>query len=154
QSGVSLSLGLYESAGTRNFYADFDYAVFFDGSGIRFHGGSSLHWCATVFSLTNPAYRFGFDSTSPSGDGYGLPPEFVGTSFIGRFTHAETSHPSFNFPGRCSVFIPNPLSKAKPLNVSKGTVTQFANGPRAGEDLLVSNVHAFDIKVWDPAASA
>src|SRR5262249_34875495 len=47
QSGCSLSLGLYESAGTRNFYADFDYSVFSDGAGIRFHGGSSLYWCAT-----------------------------------------------------------------------------------------------------------
>jgi len=152
--GNALGLDHYESEGTGNFYADFDYAVFFDGAGIRFHGGSSLNWCSSVFSLTNPAYRFGFDNTSGSGGGYGLPREFVGTHFIGRFTQGETSHPSFNYPGRCNSNFPNPLSASKNLSVSKGIVTDFANGPRIGEDLLVSNVHAFDIKVWDPAASA
>jgi hypothetical protein len=153
--GLPLSLDLYESQGTRNFYTDFDYSAFFDGSGVRFQGESSLYWCSSVFSLTSPAYRFGFDNTSQSGNGYGLPREFVGTSFIGRFTHAETSNASFNFPGRCnnSTFL-NPISANTTLSFSKGTVTNLADGPRAGEDLLVSNVQGFDIKVWDPAGSA
>jgi hypothetical protein len=36
----------------------------------------------------------------------------------------------------------------------KGVVTAFADGPRINEDLLVTNIQGFDIKVWDPAASA
>lgn len=152
--GISLSFDHYELQGTRNFYTDFDYAVFFDGAGVRFHGGASMNWCSSVFSLTSPAYRFGFDSTSEAGDGYGLPREFVGANFIGRFTHGETSHPAFSYPGRCNTSFRNPLSKTNTLSVAKGTVTNFANGPRAGEDLLVTNVHGFDIKVWDPAAAA
>ncbi len=152
--GIPLSFGLYESQGTQNFFTDFDYSAFFDGSGVRFQGASSLYWCNSVFSLTSPAYRFGFDNTSPSGAGYGLPREFVGATFIGRFTHEETSHVNFNFPGRCGNSFPNPLSAAQTLSVVNGTVTQYADGPRAGDDLLVSNVQGFDIKVWDPAASA
>ena len=46
-----------------NFYADFDYSVFFDGAG-SVSRRSSLNWCSSVFSLTEPAYRFGFDNTS------------------------------------------------------------------------------------------
>jgi type II secretory pathway pseudopilin PulG len=151
--GNVLSLELYEPGGTRNFFTDYDYSAFHDGSGIRFHGRSSLTWCNSVFSLTNPAFRFGFDSTSNPGSGFGIPREHVGKNFIGRFTHGETSHPKFNFPGRIGTGFLNPLSAATPLSVENGTVATLANGPRAGEDLLVSNVHSFDIKVWDPAAS-
>src|SRR5205807_1423220 len=113
-----------------------------------------LSWCGTAFSITNPAYRFGFDNTSNPGGGYGIPREHIGTNFIGRFTHAETSHLMFHYPGNCSDGFKNPLRQSTKLSYSNGVATDFANGPRAGEDLLVSNVHGFDIKVWDPAALA
>jgi hypothetical protein len=152
-SGSSLSLNGYGDGGSHNFFTDLDYSAFYDGSGPRFHGSSSLTWCGSVCSLQNPAYRFGFDNTSWSGAGYGLPREYVGTNFIGRFTHGETSHPSFGFPGRCSSSCKNPQSSSTTLTCVNGVVQDFAHGAREGEDLLVSNVHSFDIKVWDPAAS-
>ena len=153
-SGKLLSLSPWQPGGSRTFFADFDYSAFHDSSGIRFHGGSSLNWCNCVCSLTNPAFRFGFDNTSNPSKGFGIPREFVESNFIGRFTHGETSHPQFNYPGRVGTGFLNPLSVSTPLTFANGTVTAFAAGPREGEDLLVSNVHSFDIKVWDPAASA
>ena len=151
--GNSLSLAAYGDGGTNNFFADLDYSAIYTASGARFHGGSSLKWCASVYSLQNPAYRFGFDNTSDPGKGYGQPREFAGTAFIGRFTHGETSHPNFGYPGRCNAGCQDPNSSWTNLSCSNGIVTNFANGPREGEDLLVSNVHSFDIKMWDPAAS-
>jgi len=156
--GNALSLDYYENSGSRNFYTDFDYSTFCDRSGIRFHGCSSLNWNGSALSLANPAYRFGFDCTSKPGKGWGKPREHVGSNYIGRFTHEETSNPWFNYPGRVAdsdydEFV-NPMSSSMALGFANGVVTDFAGGPRTGEDLLVSDVHGFDIKVWDPAASA
>lgn len=151
--GSTLSFQYYGDQGTRNFLTDFDYSTFFDGQCLRFHGGSSLRWNGSAFSLADPAFRFGSDCTSNLGQGFGLPREYVNGAYIGRFTHEETSHPQFNYPGRCSGWYKNPFGQGTKLNVQNGTVTDFANGPRTGEDLLVTNVHSFDIKVWDPAAS-
>src|SRR5258708_9575487 len=50
---------------------------------------------------------------------------------------------------RSSLLHLNPVRGETPLTFSKGVVTTFANGPRANEDLLVTNIHGFDIKVWD-----
>ncbi len=97
--GIPLSFNQYELQGTQNFYTDFDYASFFDGAGVRFHGASSLNWCSSVFSLTSPAYRFGFDNTSQSGGGYGLPREYVGTTFIGPLHARRNVAPQFQLPG-------------------------------------------------------
>jgi hypothetical protein len=44
------------------------------------------------------------------------------------------------------------MAQGTTVNVVNGAVTQYGPGPRAGEDILMSNVLAFDIKVWDPAA--
>jgi hypothetical protein len=35
------------------------------------------------------------------------------------------------------------------MNSNDSVFDTFRNGPRRGEDLLLSNVHSFDIKVWD-----
>lgn len=152
-AGNALSLRFYENGQPGNFFADFDFAAFQYGTSVRFHGGCSMSWYSSAFSLTNPAYRFGFDNTSDAGKGYGIPREYVGTSFIGRFTHAETSSSSFRAPGKCKKDN-NPFALSTKLMTNDGVVTSFPAGPRLGDDLLVSNVHGFDIKVWDPAASA
>jgi len=158
----------------RNFWTDFDYAAYFDARtatpGLRFHGtgltsqrdslsNSPSPGFANPFVLGNPAYRFGFDSTTvgvnPSAT-YGQPREFVTSGgnpyFIGRFTQAETSDPTFGYPG----YLPavNPMNSLTPLNynTTTGAVTNYS-GPRAGEDVLMTNVIKFDIKVFDPAAS-
>src|SRR5262245_12317821 len=109
--GGALSLSLYEPGGPRNYFTDYDFSAIHDGTGLRFHGKTGLGVGAcggSMFSLTSPAWRFGFDNTSSPGNGFGIPREHVGTNFIGRFTHAETSHPNFNFPGRIGVGFPNP----------------------------------------------
>ena len=41
-----------------------------------------------------------------------------------------------------------------PLSLdTNGVVSEFSGGPRVGEDILMTNVVAFDIKVWDGAFS-
>ncbi len=77
--------------------------------------------------------------------------------FIGRFTLEECSHSNFRYPqnktGTATTYIPTDPSKAlnvvNPLDPNDKTLDDFRNGPRRGEDLLLSNVQAFDILVWD-----
>jgi hypothetical protein len=73
------------------------------------------------------------------------------TFFIGRFTHGETSAANFGYPGNLTS---DPTNNATLLNfnTTTGAVSNFV-GPRAGEDVLMTNVLKFDIKVFDPAAS-
>ena len=165
---------------TRNFWTDFDYSVYFNGRiatpALTFHGtGStvstdSLSNSATLanpFVLGNPAYRFGFDCTTnganPSAT-YGQPREFITTPnnatpanttfFIGRFTQAETSDPNFGYPGYAAPNgNPMNLNTALNFNTTTGAVSSFPLGARGGEDVLMTNVLKFDIKVFDPAAS-
>jgi hypothetical protein len=155
----------------RNFWTDFDYSGFYDLTktppGLTFHGTGDMSDSAGAGipvignpSLVWPQTRWGFDNTTNAtgatptfGGGYGIPREYDSSgNYIGRFTHAETSDASFGYPA----LIPangNPMANATPINLVNGAVSQFPNGTRAGEDILMSNVLAFDIKVWDPAAS-
>jgi len=173
-TGGALDATTY-SGGNRNFWTDFDYSAYYGPTGLQFHGTGTLT-AATVpdsisaafvggisnpYMLGNPAMRFGFDCTSTVGVGsnYGQPREYVtsaGTTyFIGRFTHRETSNLAFGYPGNTTSG--NPMSMTLGYNAATGTVTNFvpAKTPidtRAGEDVLMTNVRSFDIKVWDPAA--
>lgn len=168
------------AANLRNFWTDFDYSAFFDlrgGNGLRFHGSGSGIGIDSLaagggvtnpFTLGNPAFRFGFDSTTQVVGGarvpditYGLPREFVTTPngatpanttfFIGRFTQSETSDTAFGYPGNLNTDPMNNTSRLN-FNVATGAAGNFA-GPRGGEDVLMTNVLKFDIKVFDPAAS-
>jgi len=160
-SGNALLLNAYTVAGGRNFWTDFDYSVFYGVAGAPvFHGLGDLAPTAlnVASTLASPATRWGFDATSAAGSGLGLPIEYVGTgagiTYIGRYTHAETSDPTFGYPALISAGNPMQYSYANnTLGVANGAVTQYPNGTRRGEDVLMSNVLAFDIKVWDPAAS-
>src|SRR5690606_19042913 len=70
------------------------------------------------------------------------------TTFIGAYTHGETSHPAFGFPGVSG----HSGGMVSPMRFGTTVAPNtFDNGPRQGEDLLLSNCHAFDVKVWDDA---
>lgn len=162
------------------FWRDFDFSAHMDedGSnidGAKFHGisdldnGSSAATRTGPAALANPKNRFGHNHND------GLPREFVLTDLgadnqlggtgndadtymrIGRYTHEETSHVNFNYPQAYSYSVPgdntfNPMSDVL-LPMSNDVVTEFRHNAvsRRAEDLLLSNVHAFDIKVWDDA---
>ncbi len=163
------SAGLYGG----DFWNDFDFSAYAtdDGAGTnrgaQFHGFDSLDNSGKVgfFPLGNPKYRFGHNHLD------GQPREFVsdGTStwFIGRFTHEETSHGAFNYPQANSA-VGNPMDAGTNLGLFQGVVSYDAgadgsfgtaddlqfSGPRRGEDILLTNVHSFDVEVWDERLGA
>lgn len=141
-----------------DFWEDFDFSAYYTGSGARFNGISALvndDINPVAVLLAKPNYRYGFSQAN------GLPREYVNmnTDFIGRFTHEETSSTHFNYPhlparnevSGSVIGNGNPYDTANtPLQLNaKGTVQQFAGGPRRAEDMVMSNVHSFDVKVWD-----
>ena len=107
----------------------------------------------------------------------GLPKEFISNSgsnrdninqFLGRFTLEETSHPNFQYPQGYSIDPTNSVTALIPTDntasLTLSTSTDYhVNGPidfganstsppppnRRGEDLLLSNVHAFNVQLWD-----
>ncbi|MCX7395474.1 MAG: prepilin-type N-terminal cleavage/methylation domain-containing protein [Planctomycetales bacterium] len=126
------------------------------------------------FSLGLPRLRFGHNPTT------GLPQDGATAGADGiwgnaddtpvtfrRFNLQECSHLDFVYPG----YIPdNPMNiPGNPINAmtrtdltlvpnngraSAGLVTQYSTGiSRRGEDILMSNVLSFDVKVWDPVNS-
>lgn len=160
-------LGGTVATNTYSFWNDFDFSVvnIGGGAGIQFLGSGALNnndVSSSFFSLGKPYYRFGHDYIT------GLPREYVGPAtspqFIGRFTHGETSHQDFNYPPtyyatNTGGVKTNPYAAATITALSQNAmtfaVTQFsdatgyAGGPRIGEDVLLTNVHSFDIKVFD-----
>lgn len=150
-----------------SFWNDFDYSAHFTGGA----SGPEFHWRQSLFnSRSNVAqqlgqifYRFGHNSAP--GPTQGQPREFVGSGgsqFIGRYAHEETSHEDFLYPSNIGTN-PNPMTvpdlrlrssgAVEAYDPATGTTTfSYENGPRRGEDILLTNVHAFDVKVWDPTA--
>ncbi|MDB5342511.1 MAG: hypothetical protein JWP89_888 [Schlesneria sp.] len=140
-----------------SFWNDFDYSAYYSGATTcaAFSGRTSLQNDGTSFgSLGNPQLRFGHDSSS------GLPKEFLTysgtpTGFVGRYTLEECSNSAFQYPQSASL---NPMAFAFPGTAGSydvgndGVVSGFKGGLRRGEDLLISNVHAFDIQILDEAA--
>src|SRR6185369_14999143 len=132
------------------FWEDFDFSAYNAGSDVKFVGVSDMSNVigGSAFPLSNPMYRFGHSPLT------GLSTEYVGTgaslTFIGRFTMGETSHTGFGYPAStASLPFTNYASLAVNANgvVSNSSVTW--NGPRRGEDILLTNVHSFDIKIFD-----
>lgn len=111
-------------------------------------------------SLGLPRLRFGHNPTT------GLPQDgaTAGTPVtFRRFNLQECSHSTFGYPGDILVdpninpMDLNPMTRTDltlvPNNGSAtaGLVTQYSNEiSRRGEDILMSNVLSFDVKVWDP----
>jgi type II secretory pathway pseudopilin PulG len=149
--------------GGSDFWNDHDFsATRLDAPSVRmrFNVASDLD-NSTIFTsgvrpnaLGNPQNRFGHD---PATDVLqGRPKEHFRPDrpdlYFGRYTHEETSHAAFQFPGTPGPlpFSPTAFVPIDALPVD-GTIDQFAGGPRQGEDILMTNVHAFDIKGWDAA---
>ncbi len=114
-------------------------------------------------SLGIPCLRFGNSlrrglSATPQSPSYpprefllGSPPLYNPATYIGRFTLQETAHSAFTYPSS-SPAAGGPFQDATalgPLN-SDGLVPQYATQTgRRGEDIVMTNVHSFDIQVWD-----
>lgn len=155
------------------FWHDFDYSAFHFpgkitgagtvGRGVMFHGtGFSLYNGSDSptlvlddsvsplrtfpFSLGVPNFRFGFDRDS------GLPREHLSSGvFFGRYLLQETSHANFGYPG----FMPavNPFSPSTTLNhaTNSNLIDGYSNTiERRGEEIVLPNCLAFDVKVFDP----
>lgn len=158
--------------GTNTFWNDFDYSAFFDNNAgtpamVMLDQNALNNQTGTTISLGMPKFRFGFWGDFQVAES-GMPREFTDvaeTNFIGRFTHEETSNPNFLYPGQ-DVAAGNPhMDRLTALNydaargiVTDGTATvagtapwDLANGARRSEDIVLSNVHSFDVQVYDPA---
>ncbi|WP_339907625.1 hypothetical protein [Symmachiella dynata] len=163
---------------TANFYTDFDFSAFHDPRPlpgdpsddkmafleVDLNSPTTGAWVNdTAISLGIPKFRFGFfgdvaDPTTPGG-----PIEFLDNTmgnpvFIGRFTHAETSDIDFGYPGRIVDTSDNAFNPYTDtiFDETRGVITEaaaatfdLANGPRIAEDIVLSNVHSFDIKIFD-----
>jgi len=145
-------------------------------TGAHFLGADSLSNSgnSSLGAIAAPFRRFGhhhFGSGVTSGHA-GRPKEFsaddVDAEFIGRFTLQECSDLDFRYPHNRTFENRTPTDPVvvmtlDPNNktiIDTGTVfpppsppapprDDFSQGARRGEDLLLSNVHAFDILVWD-----
>jgi hypothetical protein len=109
-------------------------------------------------SLGIPHLRFGHSTSN------GLAQDSSTTAFIGgtavtlnRFTLQECSNTAFGYPGYLP---PDPITAAPntnpfdrqniQINPATGMVAEYSTQlNRRGEDILMSNVLTFDIKVWD-----
>jgi hypothetical protein len=85
--------------------------------------------------------------------------------FFGRYTDEETSNGNFLFPGALPTVgttTISPMSSSAVLGLDSTSYTMwllqgnpptaslsFAKGPRRGEDILLTNVVSFDVKLWD-----
>lgn len=149
------------------------YPVDFDFSGTYEFGTSRLtmlgerslsNELGSPLAFGNTKNRFGFQApTGLPGYPIGLPKEYLPTGeFFGRFTHEETSHPAFAWPGDpgwggdttiATADDTNPYTRAAGLTMNpNGNIALYAGGSREGEDILLTNVQSFDIKIWDPGA--
>jgi len=157
----------YSSTGT--FWRDFDYSAYFDPAtgSAKFLGTDALDngGSATSIAIAHPFRRFGhyhYDSTNVIYSG--RPKEFGSNdnsqpgflSYIGRFTLQECSDTDFRYPqtGTTSGVFPTSPAVNLTLDVNDASVDSPDNlggGDRRGEDLLMPNVHSFDILVWDDA---
>ena len=133
---------------------------------FRFHGSDAMDNTLgfSNFPLADPRNRFGgyFDGRSREWllDSAGDP-----VAFIGAFTLGETSHDLFLWPGVNRAAASNMmlrsdliLSPESIVSIDGNTNGIFDAGdtdlfgsraPRTGEEILLTNVEAFDVKFWD-----
>lgn len=134
-------------------WEDFDFSVYRLNSGTHFLSVDDLN-NATATAIGNPPFRFGFDqATGISREFSHGDPAASGAFFMGRFTHEETSHANFNFPQTGTNRFSYTAFTAADTDTD-GTVDGFVAGSRRGEDLLLTNVHSFEILVWDTRLGA
>ena len=152
--------------GQQDFWHDFDFSAFHSDPAdvaipkVEFLGKDSLANAGRGVgnTLGDPRYRWGFQYRSDAdpnryraGGQTGCNPvEYInmGQEFIGRFTHQETSDSDFVWPGR---FAPNPFLNPNALSLTaNGEVNGLHDDPdqRRGEDIVLTNVDAFDVKLF------
>jgi hypothetical protein len=77
------------------------------------------------------------------------------TTFLGRFTAQETSSNNLNWPGLVDpngqVFSTFDRSIPLPFDPDEISIAPLQDGERIAEDILLTNVEAFDVKILDPA---
>jgi len=145
---------------------------FFDQSDLN--NAPAASYSTNTFPLGRPDSRFGHNQTNITGTSLGLasgwptinqtgngaPREYDSNGiFLGRYTDEETSNSAFGFPG----FLPaagSPMDQATNVQINTTTATSTAGsanqytgapiGTRRGEDILLTNVISFDVKIWDP----
>ncbi len=140
-----------------DFWNDFDSSatwIWNEASGawqVQFHSIDSLDNNRGVENhpLGMPQLRFGHD---PGTIVPGQPLEFLTTlpaapQYIGRFTHEETSSPAFSYPN--SGNDPFTYEDGTGHTLLNGDIQEYANGPRAGEDIVMSGVEGFNVEVLD-----
>ena len=143
-----------------NFYTDFDFSAHYGDSPYTgnpvalFHGTLSNTTGVRNWPLGIPHFRFGHSPTS------GLPREFLtdGTTnyFLGRYTHDETSSPAFQYPHTTTGGVFGGTLTPSDTSNFLGTGrlnTIFSGGTRRGEDVLLYNVHSFDVEIWDASVN-
>lgn len=154
----------------RSVWGDYDYSVFRQPTDSslatyewRFHGVSGLSNNPSDLTLPPPPQlaagadqlllqpalgvphlRFGAELSL-----YGRPLEKSGSQFFGRFTVPERAGELFAYPGTAWA----PFDGTIPADADSDGLFDF-NAPgtpieRRGVDLMLSNVHSFDIEVWD-----
>ena len=161
---------LYSSTGP--FWNHYDYTAYMGLSGgspfANFLGSDSLDnsgKTVVTVAIAKPQFRFGFSPQGLAGVLPGRPKEFTnattGASYIGRFTMQECSDSDFRYPQSTTAGGRVPTDSAVQMTLDPNDASATINlpnanppdvlgdGPRRGEDLLLSNVHAFDIQVWD-----
>lgn len=166
-----------------DYWADFSFSAYAE-SAVVFNGANLLNetalandGVATSLGFTSApvasgarCFRFGFDQATGITGRPGTSREFSRADpsdpdfyFIGRYTAEEMSHPDFNYPQNGSTAFGNPVTNFdNPMSYTvtpndanqDGIIDEFAAGPRRGEDLMLSNVHAFEIDVWDDRLGA
>ncbi|MCA8988696.1 MAG: prepilin-type N-terminal cleavage/methylation domain-containing protein [Planctomycetaceae bacterium] len=161
---------------TGNFYSDYDISAHYgtspynsvinsilddpsppspplSGNLAIMHSSLSNDFTSSNWPLGIPHFRFGY---SP---GSGFPREFVTDTvdrgFIGRYTHEETSNPFFQYPHATSggVFGRTDMNIETLRQTGKVNVFTGHSPTRAGTDLLLSHVQAFDVEIWDASAN-
>lgn len=116
-------------------------------------------WFPRILSV--PHLRFGHIANNTSSPAYAPPFEHAGggenfdsvvtatprTDYFGRFNTFERADADFEYPGTGF----KPYDNATPLTDadSDGVIDLYDMGARRGVELMLSNVHSFDIEVWD-----
>ncbi len=160
-----------------NFWSDFDYSARIEPGlipGVKFHSylgtenslSNVVGGARNSFALGHPDNRFGHDQVyvaTGGGATNGRPREYdTNGIFFGRYTHEETSYSPvglpttqwFGFPGYLPA-IGSPMAQSTnvTLDPTGSYMTQFHGGSRRGEDILLTNVISFDVKILDNSYS-
>lgn len=155
------------------FYRDYDVSVHQEGgpSELRVNWGNNSGderlISNSLGDLTKRENRYGHLPLNAGIGGYGFPHDARLWGALGLPTLRECSHNNWpyplygnspNPPGGSSVAFngqvdfwtaPHPWGN---VDAETGTLQNFVNNNRMAEDVILTNVLSFDVKIWDPDA--